>query len=340
MIGIDIGNNNCKIAVRDGKSAMRLIATRMPENLVRDGEQGEELVSPATMATFLKNVRAQEHVRDRQCTLVLAANQVYFRHVTLPPMTESELVLNLPYEFRDFITGDPEDYVYDYAVDEMPRDDEGNLVRMEIYAAAVPRDLIETYGMMLHRAGFKLKCVVPAPMAYMRIIQLHMQNTPKNDGEENKDVVLVDFGHSDVTIALFHGDKYDSSRTIDFGCDEFDRIIADIKGIDPYTASNYKLTNFEGVLDDPECLALCDRFALEVSKVVNFYNFSNREREIGSMYFLGGGAHIPQLTRAIAETVSVPALSVDGLLPREAQGQENGPVCALAIAGMLEGEAM
>jgi type IV pilus assembly protein PilM len=336
MIGIDIGNNNCKIALREG-NGMRLISTRMPSNLVRTNEQGSEVASPETMAKFLKEVRAKEHVREKNCALVLAPGQVYFRHVTLPPMTVSELVLNLPYEFRDFVTGDPSSYVYDYAVEEMPVDEEGNLVRMELYAAAVSRELVETYANLLRKAGFKLKLVTPAPMAYMRLISEHAKTNPE---DADKDTVLVDLGHADVTIALFRGQRYDSSRTIDFGCDEFDSIIADIKGIDPYTASNYKLTNFEGVLDDPMCLEMCQRFALEVSKVVNFYNFSNPEREIEQMYFLGGGARIKQLTEAISNAVSVPAVLIEQMMPPESRGQENSPVCALAVAGILEGESM
>lgn len=332
LIGIDIGSNNCKIALREG-AAMRLISTRMPENMVRDGE----VASPETMAVFLKEIRENERVKDRDCALVLNSTQAFFRHVTLPPMTISELMLNLPYEFRDFISADPENYVYDYAVDEIVRDDTGEIVRMELFAAAVSKPLVESYGVMLKKAGFRLKMVTPAPMAYARLLREHLKEAP--DGDQ-MDVVLVDIGHSDIIVSLFRGLQYDSARTIDYGCQEFDRIIADIKGIDPYTAGSYKFTNFEGVLDDPECLALCDRIALEVSKVVNFYNFNNPEREIEQLCFLGGGARIPQLTRAITEAVSVPATSVEVLLPPEARGQENAPVCALAVAGILEGEAM
>ena len=114
LIGIDIGNNNCKMAVREGGS-MRLISARMPENMVRDGE----VTTPETMAVFLKEVRESERVKDRDCALVLNPSQAFFRHVTLPPMTVSELMLNLPYEFRDFISENPDDFVYDYAVDEL-----------------------------------------------------------------------------------------------------------------------------------------------------------------------------------------------------------------------------
>ena len=134
--------------------------------------------------------------------------------------------------------------------------------------------------------------------------------------------------------------RYDSARTIDFGCDEFDQIIADMKGIDPYTAASFKFSNFEGVLDEPECLALCDRFALEVSKVVNFYNFSNPEREVGMLYFLGGGASISQLTQAVSEALTVPCATIDDLLPEAARGQDCSSVCALAVGGLLEGEAV
>ena len=332
LVGIDIGNNNCKMALRSG-AGMQLVSARMPENIIRDGE----MASPETMAAFLKQVRDAEHIRDRDCALVLSSEQVFFRHVTLPPMTISELMLNLPYEFRDFIVGDPEEYVYDYAVDEMVHGDGGQLARMELFAAAVQKDLVESFGVMLKKAGFKLKMVTVMPMAYTRLLRQHAAAVPE---DADKDIVFVDIGHAALTVSLFRGLKFDSSRTIDFGCDEFDRIIADIKGIDPYTAGSYKFTNFEGVLDEPECLALCDRFAMEVSKVVNFYNFSNPEREIEQLCFLGGGASIPQLTSAIAESVSVPAESIEALLPPEARGQANTPVCALAVAGVLEGEAM
>ena len=332
MVGIDIGNNNCKLAVRDGKG-MKLVSARMPENMARAGD----VVSPELMAKFLREVRSSEGVRDRDCTLVIDSSQVFFRRITLPPMTISELKLNLPYEFRDFITDNPDEYMYDYAVDEIIRDENGEIVSMELYAAAASKELLEKYSAMLRRAGFKLKMVTPAPMAYARLLNEHVKMVPEHS---DKDVALVNLGHADVVISLFCGKNYDSSRTIDFGCDEFDHIIADIKGIDPYTANSYKFSNYDNVLDEPECLSLCDRFALEVSKVVNFYNFNNPDSEIELICFLGGGASITQLVSAIAEAVDVPVITAQELLPNEVLDEENAAVCALAVAGVLEGEAM
>ena len=332
IVGIDIGNNNCKFAVREG-AGMRLVSMRMPENLAKSGE----VVSPEAMAKFLGGVRSSENIRERDCALVLDTSRVFFRRVTMPPMTVAELKLNLPYEFRDYISENPDDYVYDYAVDEILRDEEGSIVSMNLFAAAASKELVESMSGMLRRAGFKLKMVTPAPMAYARLLSEHAKARPEDEG---KDVVLVDLGHGDVTVSLFREGRYDSSRIIDFGCDSFDSIIAEIKGIDPFTANSYKFTNFDGVLDAPECLALCDRFAMEVSKVVNFYNFNNPEREIERLCFLGGGACIPQVSDAISQMVSVPASTIEALLPAEAALQKDALVCTLALAGMLEGESM
>lgn len=330
--GIDIGGNNCKIAVREG-GKIRLVSSRMPENMTTDGR----VTSPETMASFLRQVRTGQHVREKSCTLVLSSSQAFFRHVSLPAMNESEVALNLPYEFRDFVEGDPGEYAYDYCVDEIVLDDTGKAVGLDLFAAACPKKLNASYEQILRRAGFKLKAVIPAPMAYMRLLRSYIERNPEADG---KNVVFVDIGHTDVAVTLFSGAHYEASKTIDFGCDEIDNVIAETFGIDPYTASSYKYNNYEGALDSAQCQAVYDRFAIEVSRVVNFYNFNTPDQNVEEMYFLGGGGQIEQLTSRIAEAASIPAFSISALLPPELLDQEHGPISALALGAMLEGEAM
>ena len=331
-VGIDIGGNNAKFAMREG-SAVRLASARMPEHATDDGR----VTSPETLASFLRQVRTEQHIRDKACTLVLSSSQAFFRHVSLPAMSEAEVVLNLPYEFRDFIAGDPDEYVYDYCVDDTVLDENGRAVGLELFAAACPKKLPQSYEAVLRKAGFKLRSVIPAPLGYMRLLGNHIASHPE---DAEKVTVLVDIGHIDVTVTLFKGAHYETSKTIDFGCNEIDAVIAEAFNIDPYTANSYKYNNYEGALDLPACQAAFDRFAIEVSRVVNFYNFNTPDQTIEQMYFLGGGAQIPQLTERIAEAVSLDAHSIEALFPEEAKGQEDAPVAALAVAAMLEGEVM
>ena len=330
-VGIDIGTNGCKLAVREG--GVRLVASRMPENMISFGE----VTSPETMTSFLKALRKQERIRAKNSVLVLSGAQAYFRHVTLPPMSADEVVLNLPYEFRDFISGDAGEYIYDYCVDNNYSGADADPASLQLFAAAVPKSLVESYSGVLGKAGFKLKSVIPAQLAYARIIERAIKSDPTL---ATRHIVLVDIGMSDVSVSLFRGSHYEASKTIDFGCNEIDAAIAEVKGIDSYTAGSYKSTNFDEVLDSPECQAVYDRLAIEISKVVNFYNFSSQDHEVEHMYFLGGGGQIAQLTGTVAGAISVPSSPVAQLFGETFAGEENLPTCALAVGGLFEGEAM
>ena len=329
-VGIDIGGNSCKMAERSG-SGLRLLAEHMPENMISLGQ----VTSPQTMTTFLQGLRKEQGVRARQAVLVLSSSQTFFRHVTLPKMSAEEVTLNLPYEFRDFVSGDTGEYIYDYAVD--PIDNARDPESLSLFAAAVSRSFVTTYEDILNKAGFKLKSVIPAPMAFTRLLNERVKADPSL---ADTNLVLVDIGYSQVVMTLFKGPHYEASKVIDFGCNEIDAAIANLKGIDAYTASSYKYSNFEDVLDSDACQAVYDRLAIEVSKVVNFYNFSSQDKDVEQMYFLGGGAQIPQLTNTISQAIDVTSLGAAALLPKEAAGAENAPICTLAIGGLLEGEAM
>ncbi|MCH3943666.1 MAG: pilus assembly protein PilM [Atopobiaceae bacterium] len=332
FVGIDVGNGSLKLAVRE--AGVHLVSNRLPENMV----SSDDVVAPETMAEFLRGIRDKEQIKARDCAVVLAESNAYFRHVTLPAMTIEELKLNLPYEFRDYIDGDPTDYVYDYVVDQLVKDESGKPVRLELYAGLPrARTSSRTSATCSRKAGFRLKVVIPAQMAYANLMRGYVEANP---ADVDRNVVFVNIGFSNVSIALFQGARYQASRVIDLGCRDLDRAIADLKGIDRYTASSYKESNFEGVLDSVECQQVYDRICIEVNKVVNFYNFSNPDKDIEALYLLGGGAQIPQLASALGSAISVPIESVSKLLPIEAADQPNSPVCALAIAAMLEAEAM
>lgn len=300
IVGIDLGGSYVKLVMREGGSR-RVVARRLPEDIIDSGT----IVAPETMAQFLRDTRAEEHIRPKDCTVVLGPEQCFFRHVTLPAMTVAELKLNLPYEFRDYIDDDPSSYVYDYAVDELVRDDVGTPQRLELYAAAVQQATVDRLNTMLKKGGFRLRGVFPSQMVLARLLADYEAAHPDDAGH---DAVFVDLGSDSVNVSLYHGTDFQALRSIEFGCREFDKAVAELRNIDRYTAASYVSGNFENVLDTPECAAVCDRISVEVNKVVNFYNFSNRDKDIDRMYLMGGGAQIPQLVAALAEAVGVPVM--------------------------------
>lgn len=330
-VGMDIGTGSIKLAFREG-GKVRLASCALPENLMDDND----VVAPETLATLMADLRKESHVKTRDVVMVLSDNSVFFRHVTLPPMTDAELKLNLPYEFRDYIDEDPGTYVYDYAVDEVPLKENGEPERLELYAAAASRKLIDERAGLLRKAGFRLKSAIPPQMAYTRLLLGYLERFPEEDGLHQ---VFVDIGYEKVSVHLYHGSSYKASKTIDFGCRDLDMAIADLKGVDRHVASTYKQSNFENVLDSAECHAVYDRLCFEINKVINFYNFSNDE-DVERMYLLGGGVQIPQLMEVVIQAFPIPLETAIMVMPPDIQELEKVGSYALAIAGLLEGEAI
>ena len=330
LVGIDVGRDNVKICCRE--HGTRFIVRRLPENIM--GKDG--LVSPRVMVEFLKRLRADEHIHTRDASIVLTEKSTFFRHVTLPAMTVSELKVNLPFEFHDFISENPDGYVFDYAVDEMVLNDAGEPERMELFAAATRKDSLQRYEEALRRAGFRVKVAVPAPMATMFLFRNGHEGEARPTGDGS---VVIDIGYKNMVVSLYDGDRYRGSRRVESGCYDVDLAIAELKGVDPHVAGSYRDKDFDEVLESRECMAVFERLLFEVSKVVNFYTFSHPETTINNIYLAGGGACIDALVSLIASDFDTPVWLVNSLMSDDARTSREAVVCSLAYAGLIAGEA-
>ena len=329
-IGIDFGNDSCKMAVREG-GRIRIVAGHLPDNLMSEGA----VVSPQTLSEFIRDMKREKSVGGRDCVIALDEQILFYRHISMPAMTEAELKLNLPFEFRDFIEGDPQSYTYDYMVDHMVKNEEGTIEGMELYAAAIETETVNERAEILKRAGFRLRQAVPSPVALTSVLRRYHAEHPEHVEDS---IAIVDLGYTGVQATFFHGSAYQSSKHIDMGCREIDSAIAFLKNIDPHVASTYKHSNYENVLNDESCVSIYEQLCVEVTKVINFYNFSNREYDLAHIYLMGGGGAIKPLEDAIRESFDIEVDGIEMLFPREAQDAEDIRTGALAYAAMLCGE--
>ena len=111
-LGIDIGYDTLKLALVSGKQVKKVATAAMPKRLMRDGR----IVSPEAMGELIRNTMKENGIRCSQAALNLSSDAVFLRNVTVPLMTEDQLNYNLPYEFRDYITDELKNYVFDYAM--------------------------------------------------------------------------------------------------------------------------------------------------------------------------------------------------------------------------------
>jgi len=322
LVGMDIGSGSLKLAVhRSGGT--QLLSVRMPENML----EGARVVAPETMSEFIRDVRHENHITARDCALVLSSAYTYFRQIDIPTMTEDELRINLPYEFRDYVTEDPGNYFYDYAVRSTEYGEDGQPTGFSLYAAAVLKETVQTYADILRKAGFKLKVALPRTIVFMDMLRAYIRANPT---ETTREFCLVDIGNMHTSVDFFRGDDHVASRVIDFGCQDIDDVIAEVKNVNPYIAGTYRTSDFEGVLELPECQRVYDTLAVEILKVINFYNFSNPENTLSDLYFCGSGSAVQGLLDAIDGQTEMTAHRTAELLPEGLEGPTE--LCTLAYA--------
>lgn len=303
-LGFDIGNSSVKVAAVSRDKA-EVFEIRMPDNMMQEGE----ITMPNSFSGFLREERKKHKIPKGECALVMPARQVICRTVTLPKMSAEQLMLNLPYEFSEFIQGDADRFFCDYAMCEPSGDDRDGEEQMTLIAAAAAKDRILQYTRLFAGAGLKLRALLPGEMALIRMTALHRQKHPEGPQE----YCFINLGWESVLITIVKRDRIQAMRQINLGCRQLDMVIADLVNEDPFLAASYKFNNYQNVLDAAECEAVYSNIAVEILKVVNFYRFNYRDSQLAGVYLTGGGSSIPQLCGRIEEMLGLAVLPVTEL---------------------------
>lgn len=312
-IGFDIGCSSLKIAVTKGDNT-EFHEVLLPEHMVENGE----IVMPNAFPQFLRQVKKELRLPGGEGTLLIPPAHVICRLVTVPRMTEQQLLMNLPYEFSDFIQGAPEQYFCDYALCEDTNGEEAPS-EMTVMAAAASKDRMYSYIRMFAQAGIRLKMLLPQEMALIGLAQSYSEY----DGEAPKEICFVDLGHMSTRITVVKNDRVQAVRQVSLAMQDLDRIIADQLNVDMFLAGTYKRENYKEILEHPSCMELYRRIAVEILKVINFYQFTFRDSELPGVYLIGGGANIAPLCQSIEEALPLPLLSPSELIPYTEEMGEN-----------------
>ncbi len=307
IIAIDFGESRLKMVQISGGRVRKTAYAETPDNIIRDGI----IPSMDAMAEFIKETARQNKIPKGNCAVVLPDALAFSRNVTIPVMTEDQLRYNLPFEFRDYTTEEKGRYFYDYAVESVIADENGEPKELKLFACAAFKTTIEEYKAMLRRAGFRLKVAMPEVFAYSSLMRSYQERTDDRDAES----CIIDIGYKSTRMVILHEGWYFTQRTFPMGTQDLVRVIAEDTTVGEHMAGTYLACNYNGVLEADRCKEVYNRMAIEIMKAINFYKFNNRESVLDKIYLCGGGAAIPQLVDAISAAVGLEVHSVQELMP-------------------------
>ncbi len=328
ILGIDIGYDSLKLAVVSGRQVRKTAVVPMPQNLIREGR----VVSTETMGELIRRTMKEHGIRCGRAALALPNETVFIRAVTMPQMSVDQLNYNLPFEFRDYITDELKDYLFDYAVvsngeekkaeeeksTEEDSEESGGPV-MELMAVAAPKALIEESRETMHRAGLKLVKAAPTVCAFQTLIRA---NTPKGE-ESQQEYCILDLGYQSIRMYMFRGDRHMVTRVLEIGMSSLDQVISEVYSVDVHLAHTYLLNNYEDCQSKEYCMNAYGSITVELMRALNFYRFSNPDSHLEDIWVCGGGACIKPLQQSIAETLDLHIHTASELIPGGASVEED-----------------
>lgn len=325
MLGIDIGNNELKMTYRKGGNVV-MACEKLPTNMVRDGM----IQVQDAMADFVRNIMKKNKLKKGPCTLILPPSQVFCRRIKFPQMDEERLKMNIPYEMKDYLSGQADKYYFDYLVDQIEADEQGNVKNIDTTVAAVTKTTVFELRNMFRTCGLDMQVAIPQEMAYRNLLA---QN-PAIAGS-NQDYCIVDIGHTSTRAFFYKGCKYEATKVIEYGCESIDEAISNAMDLDPYVASAYKETNHNNCLEQPQCMEVYNSIAFEIMKALNFYGFNLGADTEQHIYYAGGGSEIAPLLQVITDTTGLAARSVNDLMPESFHGPSSIR-CAMSLGATLQ----
>ena len=349
-LGIDIGKDQLKLVLMKGENIVKTASVQMPEGLLKDGR----IVSVETTGELIRKTMKENKIRCKEAAVVVSSGICFLRNVTMPEMTAEQLVYNLPYEFRDYITDELKKYVFDYSWgsgEEMPKgkklkkaskkkkkeekpEEEENQKRneMELLAAAAPLEVMEELRLMTRKAGLKLTFAAPEVSACENLLHYKL----RNEQDKNKEYGILDLGSTSSRLFIFKGDRHQVTRVIERGMEQVEELLADNFHIDIHLAHTWLLANHEDCIHSEVCQDAFSQISVELMRALNFYQFSNPESRLEDIYICGGGASIATMRQSLEENLDVKIHEAGELLERmNGSGDEASSLWMLAAGTAL-----
>ena len=318
VVGIDIGHDRLKLVQISNGKIKKTVVVETPENLVKNGV----VVSIETMGEFLRETMKENGINASQAALVLNGERVYVRNVTMPLMNSEQLLYNLPYEFRDYITEELKDYFFDFGMRSVNEEEQ----TMDVFAAAVPKQHIEDDRALLRKAGLKLVKAAPLLSAYRGLIKDYEKT------HETRDYCILNLGYQSIRMDVFHGTEYLTTHVLDTGLSTLDAILSESMGVDEHIAHTYLLTNYKDCQDSDECKNAFANMAVELMRTMNFLRYSMQDVNLDEIWVCGGGAEIENLRNAIAEQLDTPVYGAwEKFMPEENNKEGDSLLHAMGI---------
>lgn len=306
-VGLSIGSSSIKLVElkKTGKT-WKLIHFGLV-HLPIDAIVNREIINSIAVVESLKILLDQIKLKKKFVCTAMSGSAVIIKRMALDVPNMKELQDQVFWEAEQYIPFDVAEVVMDYHLLSRGKDSQA-----DVLLVAVKKSVLEGYMHCCDEAGLKARVV---DVDFFALQHLWENNYPgKNDGEA---VALIDLGASSIKLVVVQNNIPIFTKDSNLGGLNLTREIEKNLNLSFSDAEALKLSAQTGTVPQEVhdlMQIMCENFALDIRKTLDFYSASSIGAPVSSILLAGGSAKIPNLSAIIEERVGIPTQQFDPFL--------------------------
>jgi len=299
-LGLDIGSHSIKLVEfsknRAGRTIRRIGRALVPPQTIVDGS----IKKPDELARVLRALIDNLQPKARYVATSIAGYSVIIKKIDIPYQDKKEIEDNLLFEAEEYIPFEIEDVYIDFhSLGKENKDDSGT----EIFLVAAKKDMVNEYANLIQEVGLFPAIVDVEAFALGNAFE-DASTTP------TKPVALVDLGAQKTNFNIIGQGTSLFAKDIAFGGTQITEAIQEATGLGYEDAEKVKIAGDKDLALMKEvasvCNELCNVWATELKKTIDFYNASSKRTQQPEQLFISGGsAFLKGLGRLFSNTIGL-----------------------------------
>jgi len=298
FFGLDIGTHSIKIAqLEHQKDGYHLAAFGSGPST------GKGLLSEAesdliALAEAIKSLCREAKIKTKNVATALPQDLVFTRIVTVPKLSEEELVSSLKWEAEQFIPIPLSEVTLAHQVVGQIKD--GQKERNKVFMVAAPNRLIDKVLKVLETAEL-------TPVSLETEIISMARSLVKPDGDT---AMLVDFGAKATDLAVADNGQVVLVHSLGIAGETLTKALVTQLGLESSQAEAYKRAygadpaKLEGKLLQT-IGPILEKITVEMEKTIQFYQTSSGQKKISRIILTGGAAGLPEIAALLTKKLNL-----------------------------------
>jgi type IV pilus assembly protein PilM len=331
-VGLDIGSSAVKaVALRQGRSGWSLIAAGeapVPPGGMQDGAAAD----PESVSDAIRQVVGGLRMRRARVTAAVSGHAVIVKRLSLPAMSQGELVEAIPWEAEQYIPFDLADVQLDFQV--INAGTEAAKSSLDVLLVAAKKDRIQDRTAVITRAGQQ---PVVLDIEAFAVANAYQMNYPERSDPL---AAIVHIGRSATIVCLLEHGQLAFTRDIPLGGRLYAETLQHELGTDAATAERIQRGQVPSEVSREQVGRLLrdvgSQVVLEIRKTIDFYRTTAPIEKLSRVVLSGGAWEADGLIDLLAAEFGAPVDVLDPFRrvtrPKGSVGAEiAGPAYAVAV---------